>query len=626
MEKTAAIYARVSSDRQKENHTIQSQTAALTEYAKAHGYAVPSQWQFQDEGYSGATLLRPGLEAVRDLTATGQIAAVLVYSPDRLSRKYAYQVLLAEEFARCGVQLVFLQAPSAATAEDQLLVQFQGMIAEYERAQIVERSRRGKRHRAQQGSINVLSGAPYGYRYIKKNDTSAAYYQVVETEAEVVRMIFDRYTHAGLSIGAITRELNQAQIPTRSGNGRWERSTVWGILRNPAYVGRACFGKTRLQPRQRITRRLRQRGILPARQSANHERPRQEWIEISVPALVTEETFALAQEQLQKNKQFASRRTIRPTLLQGLLVCQNCGYALYGSSGGRYPNHVRYYYRCLGSDGWRHLRGPVCQNRPVRQDHLDELVWREVLRLVQDPVLLQGEIDRRIREAKNADPVGQREQYLNREQSRVQNKIDRLLTAYQEELITLEQLRQRMPELRKQEKAVRSELESLHMAATDKARYLRVVDSLSKFRARLQGNAERLDFVGRRKIIRLLVREILIGRDTITIRHSIPPTNSPSTPTDPSSPSAGSGRSSDQRYRLCTRGNHRALRRTCFRFRPFAFLHHSSLQPFLDEPQDARISDAMLHELDHPTFVEVVEKAADVSVQNVVHFPLQECV
>ena len=554
MEKAAAIYARVWSDQQKENHTIQSQTAALTESAKAHGYAVPSPWQFQDEGYSGATLLRPGLEAVRDLAATGQIAAVLVYSPDRLSRKYAYQVLLAEEFARCGVELVFLQAPSTATAEDQLLVQFQGMIAEYERAQIVERSRRGKRHRAQQGSINVLSGAPYGYRYIKKNDTSAAYYQVVETEAEVVRMIFDRYTHAGLSIGAITRDLNQAQIPTRSGNGRWERSTVWGILRNPAYVGRACFGKTRLQPRQRITRRLRQRGILPARQSANHERPRQEWIEISVPALVTEETFALAQEQLQKNKQFASRRAIRPTLLQGLLVCQNCGYALYGSSGGRYPNHVRYYYRCLGSDGWRHLRGPVCQNRPVRQDDLDELVWREVLRLVQDPVLLQGEIDRRIREAKKADPVGQREQYLNREQSRVQNKIDRLLTAYQEELITLEQLRQRMPELRKQEKAVRSELESLHIAATDKARYLRVVDSLSKFRARLQGNAERLDFVGRRKIIRLLVREILIGRDTITIRHSIPPTNSPSTPTDPSSPSTGSGRSSDQRYRLCTRG------------------------------------------------------------------------
>ena len=161
MTKVAAIYARVSSDRQKENHTIASQLAALTDYAEAHGYQVPVEWRFQDEGYSGATLLRPGLEAVRDLAAAGHLQAVLVYSPDRLSRKYAYQVLLAEELSRCGVELVFLQAPSGTTPEDQLLVQFQGMIAEYERAQIAECSRRGKRHRARQGSINVLSGAPY---------------------------------------------------------------------------------------------------------------------------------------------------------------------------------------------------------------------------------------------------------------------------------------------------------------------------------------------------------------------------------------------------------------------------------------------------------------------------------
>src|SRR6201981_59529 len=286
MEKTAALYARVSSDQQKEKHTIQSQTAALIEYAKTHGYAVPSQWQFQDEGYSGPTLLRPGLEKLRDLAAAGQIAAVLVYSPDRLSRKYAYQVLLAEEFSRTGVELVFLQSPSTATAEDQLLVQFQGMIAEYERAQIAERCRRGKRHRAQQGSINVLCGAPYGYRYIKKTDTSAAYYQVIEAEADVVRAIFDWYTRTGLSIGAITRELNQRQIPTRSGNGRWERSTVWGVLRNPAYSGRAGFGKTEMQGRKRITRRIRQRGSLPARQSATKDRSQKEWIDIPVPALV----------------------------------------------------------------------------------------------------------------------------------------------------------------------------------------------------------------------------------------------------------------------------------------------------------------------------------------------------
>ena len=560
MDKPAAIYARVSSDQQKENHTIQSQTAALIQYAKTHEYAVPPAWQFQDEGYSGATLLRPGLEAVRDLAAAGQIAAVLVYSPDRLSRKYAYQVLLAEELARSGVELIFLQAPSTVTAEDQLLVQFQGMLAEYERAQIAERSRRGKRHRAQQGSINVLSGAPYGYRYIKKTDTSAAYYQVIEAEAEVVRTIFNWYTRMGLSIGAITRELNQRQIPTRSGNGRWERSTVWGVLGNPAYSGRAGFGKTELQGRQRITRRVRQRGGLPARQSATKDRSPKEWIEIPVPALVSEETFAMAHEQLQKNKQFASRRTIRPTLLQSLLVCQKCGYALSGASGGRKPHGILYYYRCIGSDSWRHLNGPVCQNRPLRQDYLDELIWREVLRLLQDPALLQSEIQRRMKEAEKANPLRQREQYLYREDARLRNKIDRLVTAYQEELITLEQLRQRMPDLRQQEQAIRSELQSLHMAAQDQSRFLRVVDSLTDFRERLQGNAEHLDLIGRRKIIRLLVKEILVGTDTITIRHSIPLANSHPQSTTPTPPSAHPPPDSDKRYRLCTRGNHAALR------------------------------------------------------------------
>src|SRR5438094_7589594 len=193
MNKPAAIYARVSSDRQKESHTIGSQTSALVEYAKVHGYAVPPEWIFEDEGYSAASLVRPGLEALRDLAAQGQITTVLIYSPDRLSRKYAYQVLLTEELSRCGVEVIFLKSPAGATPEDQLVVQFQGMIAEYERAQIVERSRRGKRHKAQPGVVNVLSGAPYGYRYVKKSDHSAAYYEVIEHEAQVVRMVFETY-------------------------------------------------------------------------------------------------------------------------------------------------------------------------------------------------------------------------------------------------------------------------------------------------------------------------------------------------------------------------------------------------------------------------------------------------
>ena len=282
----AAIYARVSSDKQREENTIASQTAALIEFARSRGYQVPTEWVFEDEGYSGASLVRPGLERVRDLAAEGQIEAVLVHAPDRLSRKYAYQILLIEELARHGVETVFIKAPQAATAEDQLLVQFQGMIAEYERAQILERSRRGKRHRARQGQINVLSGAPYGYRYVRKSDDAAARYEIIDAEADIVRMVYDHYTVAGMSIGAITRLLNERGVPTRKQLSRWERSTVWAMLRNPAYKGTACFGKTKTAPRQRITRPLRLRGGVGSRDSAHHERPRTDWIEIAVPAIV----------------------------------------------------------------------------------------------------------------------------------------------------------------------------------------------------------------------------------------------------------------------------------------------------------------------------------------------------
>ena len=215
----AAIYARVSSDQQREANTIASQTASLIEFAQGHDLEVPEEWVFEDDGYTGATLERPGLERVRDLAAEGQIQVVLAYSPDRLSRKYAYQILLIEELARNGVETIFVKAPQGASAEDQLLVQFQGMISEYERAQILERSRRGKRHRAQSGEVSVMSGAPYGYRYIRKTNEAPAAYAVLEAETRVVERIYEMYTVEGLSIGEITRRLNAEGIPNAQSKG-----------------------------------------------------------------------------------------------------------------------------------------------------------------------------------------------------------------------------------------------------------------------------------------------------------------------------------------------------------------------------------------------------------------------
>jgi len=417
--------------------------------------------------------------------------------------------------------LVFVKSPPASTPEERLLVQVQGMIAEYERAQIVERSRRGKRHRARQGSVNVLSGAPYGYRYVKKTDGQASYYEILDEEAAVVRMAYQLFTVEQRSLGAITRMLNARQIPTRSGGSRWERSTVWALLRNPAYVGRACFGKTERRPRRKVTRALRQKGGYSQRCAANQERPREEWIEIAVPALISEATFCWAQEQLANNKRFAARRTIEPSLLQGMLVCAQCGYALYRSST-RTSKRKLSYYRCLGSDGWRHLKHAVCDSTPLRQDYLDELVWQEVIRLLENPNLVQAEINRRLQAAKQADPSQQRLQHLCREQSRIEKGVERLLTAYQESLLSLDELRRRLEPLRKQQSAMQSELEALRTSAEDQQRYLRLVDSLTQFGVRLRSSAQTMEVLERQKILRLLAKEVLVSNDTITIRHCLP--------------------------------------------------------------------------------------------------------
>ena len=209
-----------------------------------------------------------------------------------------------------------MRAPRGSTPEDELLVQFQGMIAEYERAQILERSRRGKRHRARQGEVSVLSGAPFGYRFIRKTDHSAAYYQIDEEQARIVRRVFELYTTECLSIGAIVRLLNEQAIPTYKRRGRWERSTVWGMLRNPAYKGQACFGKTTMAPRQRITRPIRLRGGIAFRKvevMSGRER-----IGSRLPY---RRSSAMTRSRLRKSgsrptETHAPRRTITPSIVQ----------------------------------------------------------------------------------------------------------------------------------------------------------------------------------------------------------------------------------------------------------------------------------------------------------------------
>ncbi len=385
-QQVTAIYARVSSAAQRDDSTIESQLVGLRELVTARGLVLPEELVFSDEGFSGATLTRPALERLRDRAGEGAFEVLLCHSPDRLARRYAHQVLLLEELQRAGVEVIFAREPERGdTPEDELLRQFQGMIAEYERAQIQERTRRGKLHRARGGSQAIMSGAPYGYRYIRKTEHNEGYWEICETDADVVREIFHRYTQAGESVADIARWLSESDTLTKTGKQVWDRSTIWGMLCNPAYQGKAAYGKTKMSDRHgKPTRTTRARGERHGRRITRQDQPAEEWILVAVPAIVSEETFALAQARLQENKRFSRRNTKQLTLLQGILVCRECGYACYRTST-RTSNKRISYYRCVGQDGWRHVGGKRCNSHPVRADELDALVWKQVRRTAREP-------------------------------------------------------------------------------------------------------------------------------------------------------------------------------------------------------------------------------------------------
>ena len=203
--RVAAIYARVSSERQRQDETIQSQTVELRELAAERGLLLAEDLVFEDEGFSGASLTRPALERLRDRAAEGAFEVLLCHAPDRLARRYAYQVLLLEEFARVGVEVCFAKEPErGGTPEDELLRQFQGMIAEYERAQIAERTRRGKLHRARGGSQAVMSGAPFGYRYVKKSEHMEGFWEIDEARRRSCAK-YSTGTRTGVSRSASSR-------------------------------------------------------------------------------------------------------------------------------------------------------------------------------------------------------------------------------------------------------------------------------------------------------------------------------------------------------------------------------------------------------------------------------------
>jgi site-specific DNA recombinase len=523
----AAIYARVSSKQQAEAKTIASQIEALKARVLADGLELEPELSFVDEGYSGGTLLRPALERLRDQAAAGTFDRVYVHSPDRLSRSYPYQVLLVEELQRYGVEIAFLNHDIGRSPEENLLLQVQGMMAEYERAKILERSRRGKRHAAKAGVVNVLGGAPYGYRYIGKYDAGGlARYEIVEAQAEVVRQIFAWIALDRCSIGQVCRQLQDREIPSPRGKNYWDRTTVWGILKNSAYVGQARFGKTRVGPKRPRLRGQRGKPAESRKDASVYDTAIEEQIVIAVPAIVEEAIFNAVAEQLTENRvRRRERQCGSRYLLQGLLVCKECGYAYYGkpiSHSARKGKTREYaYYRCVGTDAYRFGGQRVCDNRQCRTDLIDQAVWQDVCSLLSDPDRVRREYESRSRGIRKK--AGRPAEQLARLIGSVRRGIARLIDSYQEGFLDREEFEPRIRAAK--ERLAKLELET--KAAVDRkseAQDVRTaINQLESFGSRIRDGLVNADWTTRREIIRSLIRKVEVGKEAIRIEYKVGP-------------------------------------------------------------------------------------------------------
>ena len=516
--KPAALYARVSTTQQEEQGTIASQVMVLKERIAQDGHHLDPAYEFIDDGVSGSYLARPGLDCLRDLASERAFDVLYLLSPDRLARRYAHQCVVLEELSRWGVEVVFLNQPvSGDSPEERLMVHILGVLAEYERELIRDRLRRGKLYKARQGQVFAIVPA-YGYDYVRVDQPGGGRWQVNESEAVVVRHIFRWCAEEQLSILAICRRLNGEEVgfeavrPRKA--QRWLPVTVNSILRHQAYTGTLHYNRTRKDPHRSVGQPKKQgRGLRSA--NCRHERSCEEWIPISVPQIVSLTLWKQVQAQLNMNKKYASRNNQRHFyLLRGLLICGECGRTLAGrtySSGS-----VRYY--CTNQGPNRSLAQP-CSCTPLAGDIIEPLIWQAVAELLADPQLILDYYLSRQDQSDNAPPELQR---LRTELAQIEKQDQRLLDAYQTEIIQLDELATRRQALEQQRQVLESRSSELEQFLQQQARQEAMTANVVEFCDNINSMLQSPTPEQKQQVLRLVVDHILVGKEQLIIKHVIP--------------------------------------------------------------------------------------------------------
>jgi site-specific DNA recombinase len=496
-----AIYARVSTEESaQKGYSIAHQIDEAKKKAGTDDVLI-----YTDEGYSGEFLERPGLEKLRNDVRKGIIDTVIVYDPDRLARNLMHQLLIDDEFRKHGVNLIFVNGEYANTPEGKLFFSMRGAISEFEKAKIRERTMAGRRRKAKEGKV-VKDDKVYGYDYDKKTGQMI----INEQEAEIVRFIFDSFTKPDSKfkgINGIALYLTEKQIPTKTGKTKWHRQVVRQILMNETYIGRKPQNKWNTEGM--LANKYKKDNKVPIRL-----RPKEEWIYVDVPAIISEEQFRQAQQLLEQSRRRYAKSAKRRYLLSGLLRCARCGNTMTGRYAKNWGKYYREYTDVKNTAG---AKNPGC-GMTIRADELEQEVWNYILDLFNHPEKI-----------KEFQPEDNGDLFELKELERLEKEIERtkkgrkrllsLVTLVDEGDLDLEEIKEEIRKLQQKEKELTNEynrLEQQIKALQENMPNENVLkEAIDMF---LMYEDKELDFEIKQTLIRKVVKEIrVIDKDNIEI-------------------------------------------------------------------------------------------------------------
>ena len=518
--KLIAIYGRVSTVKQEEEGTIETQLLSVREYAEKNGYKIIEE--YIDDGWSGDVLVRPELDRLRVEAKNAKWEAVLMYDPDRLARRYSYQEYVKDELVETGKEVLFVTMTAPKNSEDKILNGVRGLFAEYERVKITERMRLGKLRKVKQNKL-IGGGEPlYGYTYIPNSGTGAnktdGYYVINEGEAEIVRMVFNWVGNEGYTVQKVIKKLLDLDIkPRKSKRGVWANSTLNHMLKNEGYIGNSRWNSSvSVVP----TRPLKFEKYKKNKKTSKKDLPKSDWLYVNIPPIISKELFDKTREQVKSNWEKCRRNRVNEYLLSGILFC-TCGKRRTGE-GAQKNKHL--YYRCIDRVSCFPLPR-TCNEMSLQAPKTDNVVWEKVSSLMTDRKLLESQLKRWIENKKTAKVFGLRNiEEVEKELNKLKDQEDRYNKGYGAGVFSLEQLAEYQKPIKEKLLKLDKEIQEIHKhnSETRVDTNLPSNEALEQFCEKIKNNIDQLSFIEKRSIIEKTVQRVEGTKQKLIIKGCIP--------------------------------------------------------------------------------------------------------